>query len=171
MAKKSKRPDRGDTEPSWEEPLLTTLARSRQGSEDEGKKPAKDGSVTQRVSTTDIEGWLVEILGVERSIAREIWRVLTARVRQSLLDGKAVVLSRIGTVEPYTKKGTKYRHPTTGALEDIPPKTHLRLVVSQSFKLDANEKPKPARRMSKGKKRPVRRASRKKSKKKRAKAG
>ena len=139
-----KRASRNSTTPKWGSGSLADhLSRSRKGAKGASSSSIdEDGDVKARVGTKDIEAWLAELLGVTPDLAQDIWRVLTARFREQLLVGEPVVLSRIGTIEPYQKKSTTYRHPSTGELTDIPAKNHLRLTVSQSYRQDANTKSK-----------------------------
>lgn len=59
---------------------------------------------------------------------------LLAEVRHALLQQKPVRLTKIGTLQPYMKKGTSYRHPGTGELETVPERLYLRLSVSLDMK-------------------------------------
>lgn len=48
--------------------------------------------------------------------AREVWGELLAQFIRALCGGKSIVLRNLGTIEVYTKRPQRYRHPTTGEI-------------------------------------------------------
>lgn len=57
-------------------------------------------------------------------------------LREELLRGSSIVLTRVGRLEPFTKSGQNYVHPSTGELRRADPRRHIRLVLSQHLKRD-----------------------------------
>lgn len=48
--------------------------------------------------------------------AREAWSALLTHLTDALRAGKSIVLRNLGTIEVYTKRPQRYRHPTTGEI-------------------------------------------------------
>jgi nucleoid DNA-binding protein len=57
-------------------------------------------------------------------------------MRRALVRGRPVALTNVGTLEPFTKKSTRYRHPETGEMETTPRRRHIRFILSPSLKDD-----------------------------------
>lgn len=66
--------------------------------------------------------------------ARLVLTRLLAEMRGALLDRRPVRLTKIGTLVPYNKKATSYRHPTSGELMQVDERLYLKLNVSLDMK-------------------------------------
>jgi nucleoid DNA-binding protein len=118
-----------------------------------------NGRVTgNRLTGKDIEAYIAGLIGVKPDVAHELWRQIIAQVRDALVSGRAVNITNIGTLEPYEKAGTTYRHPTTGELTTTEDRQHVRFIVSTGLKADLNRARKKA-----GKKKSKKKAKKRKS--------
>ena len=63
-------------------------------------------------------------------------RVFLIILRRLLVDDISVNLLNIGTLAPYIKKATRYRHPETGDLRTTKPKRIIRFIASSKLKKD-----------------------------------
>jgi nucleoid DNA-binding protein len=61
-------------------------------------------------------------------------------MRRALVQGHPVALTNIGTLEPFLKKPTRYRHPETGEMATTPRRKHVRFILSPSLKGDLRRK-------------------------------
>lgn len=62
--------------------------------------------------------------------AKEIWALVLGMISKSLLSGQPVVLRNVGTLETYTKRAQRYKHPVTGDLRTASAKKHIRFTLS-----------------------------------------
>jgi len=69
-------------------------------------------------------------------LAKDIWKGILQSMRNSLLAGDDVTLTKIATIQRYAKKSSTYRHPSTGELETAPARQHLRLALSPQMKAE-----------------------------------
>lgn len=65
--------------------------------------------------------------------AREVWMSLLGQFVSALCEGKSVVLRNLGTIEVYTKRPQRYRHPTTGEIGVSESKPFVRFRPSPVF--------------------------------------
>jgi len=94
-----------------------------------------DGEKT-KVASREIEEYLCVTFGIQKPAATRVWDAILERLRGSLLQGRPVTLTNIGTIEPYTKKESTFRHPTTGKLEKVPARRYVRFLLSPSLKTE-----------------------------------
>jgi nucleoid DNA-binding protein len=66
--------------------------------------------------------------------AHEVYENLVILFRDSLLNGRPVILRRIGTFIPYLKAGRRYIHPTTGAVRKTNERWRVKFVMSRVLK-------------------------------------
>jgi nucleoid DNA-binding protein len=70
-----------------------------------------------------------------------MWSMLLSLFSDALLDGTSVVMRNVGTLETYTKKAQRYRHPVTGEIKVASPKRHIRLVLSPRMRSRLRRRP------------------------------
>jgi nucleoid DNA-binding protein len=87
-----------------------------------------------RFAGRDAERLLVERCGLTWTKSRLVWSMVLAALRESLLEGRSVSFSNLGTLTPYKSNGRRYKHPETGQITESPPKVQLRLKLSRNFK-------------------------------------
>jgi nucleoid DNA-binding protein len=81
-----------------------------------------------------MEIYLSKKLKLDGDEAQSLWALILDKIRGTLRKGKPVALTNIGTLEPFMKKPTRYRHPETGEMQDTPRRKHVRFVLSPSLK-------------------------------------
>ena len=113
---------------------------------------SREASGNGRLTGQDLEEFVAEITGLEASVARELWRQMLKKIRESLVEGQAVNMTNIGTLEPYDKKPTQYRHPDTGELQTAKGRKHVRFIVSVGLKEAMNRRRKAVKKKTKKKK-------------------
>lgn len=114
--------------------VSATSKRTRSRSAKKGGETSGNGRLTGQ----DLEEFVAKITGLEPGVAREIWRQMLGKIRKSLVAGQAVNMTNVGTLEPYDKQPTTYRHPDTGELETAQGRKHVRFIVSVGLKDDMN---------------------------------
>lgn len=67
-------------------------------------------------------------------VVRSIVTLILDLIRSTLVKGRPVALFNIGTLKPYLKKGSRYRHPLTGKQGRSPDRAHLKLVISPNMR-------------------------------------
>ncbi len=109
----------------------SALARGQLGksASGNGRAPGK----RQKLNRRDIEEFLANKAGIPEEAAQALWRLLLSRIRRALVRGSPVALTNIGTLEPFIRKPTQYRHPATGEIETAPRRRHVRFVLSPSL--------------------------------------
>ena len=91
---------------------------------------SESGKVTQ----STFECFLAAELDVPVPVAHECWKKLLGLIRVALRRGHPVSLTNIGTLEAYRKKGTSYRHPTSGEIQRAERRKALRLFTSPNMR-------------------------------------
>jgi nucleoid DNA-binding protein len=117
---------------------------------DEGKKkrgrprvykpiPNIDWDTADRVVGSDMENELRREFSLKQSGAKAIIQTLVKFIRKALIAGVPVTIPHLARLEPYARKGTNYRHPVTGELEEAEPRKHVRLILSTGLKKVLND--------------------------------
>ena len=87
-----------------------------------------------KVTQSAFEKVLIQEFGLKTKEATAVWRSLHGLISESLLQGVSVKLTGVGTLEPYDKKSTQYRHPTTGAVRKAPSRRHIRFILAPKLR-------------------------------------
>lgn len=103
-----------------------------------GGAKGKDRQTTKRHKLTrkEIEGFLARKTRISEEAAQAVWRLLLSHMRRALVRGRPVALTNVGTLEPFVKAPTRYRHPGTGEMATTPRRKHVRFILSPSLKND-----------------------------------
>lgn len=86
------------------------------------------------MSSGEVEEILSKELAATPEEAEKVWSSVLDRMSRALRSGRSVTLVHIGTLTPYTKQASVYRHPKSGAIEEIPERKHIRLQLSPTMK-------------------------------------
>ncbi|KKL87582.1 hypothetical protein LCGC14_1933280 [marine sediment metagenome] len=102
-------------------------------------KPSGGSSVTYsskngKLTRSLMEAFLAKSFGITDTAAQSIWRAILDRIRKALVKGQPVALTNVGTLQPFKKQATQYRHPGCGELRTTPARKHIRFVISPSLK-------------------------------------
>ena len=97
---------------------------------------SESSSKRHKLTRSEIEAFLEKKAKIPKPVAQGLWRLLLLRMRKALLKGHPVALTNIGTLEPFVKQPTRYRHPETGEMQVTPRRRHVRFVLSPSLKDD-----------------------------------
>lgn len=79
---------------------------------------------------------LCEEFDLTQKTAHILLRTIMVKMRDALLKGRPVALFQIGVIRPYLKKGSAYKHPTTGEMEEAEDRVHAKLVLSPNMRED-----------------------------------
>jgi nucleoid DNA-binding protein len=103
------------------------------------KRNSRNNGTPAKCTGSEIEQYIAEAFKVSPDVAHVVWRKILKKLRNTLVSGRSVSLMNIGTLQPYDKKPHRYRHPSTGEMQDAPERTHLRLVVSPGLLEDIQD--------------------------------
>lgn len=87
-----------------------------------------------KITRLEFEKFLIREFGMSKEKAQEVWKDLRRFIGAALEEGVAVNLTDVGTLEPYVKRATKYRHPGTGRVTKAPQRKHVRFVLSPALR-------------------------------------
>ena len=71
---------------------------------------------------------------VPDGLVQELYRASLRLMREALVSGRSVGLMGIGCLEPYRKRGSKYRDPMTGRLKRSSARIRVRFVLSNKLR-------------------------------------
>jgi len=69
---------------------------------------------------------IIREMGLSSSAAARIVDCFLDTIHTALVQGVTVRLINIGTFEPYIKSATRYKHPTTGEVTEVPSRPYVR---------------------------------------------
>ena len=121
------RPDVARPAAKRRKPHPSSARRPRSGS---GRK------ATKRVTTEDFIEHLLAEFDITQRDARAIVAALMSFAREALTKNTAVVLLKVGRLEPYWKPTQNYVHPKTGELTRTGRRKLVRFILSQGLKED-----------------------------------
>ena len=133
QAKPNRRTNRSPTKAKRGKRSAAPANGSRKGSGKAGEKPV---SKPEKLTGTDLETMLRDEYDIDAKTAHILVRDIMDTLRDALVKGRPVALFNIGTLRPYVKKGTTYKHPVTGEIATADDRVNVRLVLSPNMKDD-----------------------------------
>lgn len=93
-----------------------------------------DRKIYTRATSPTIINTVAVNTGVDRRDVELVYREVLDVIRRYLVDGARVNLSRLGTLERFTRAKRMYRHPHTGELRELPDRKSVRFILSRTLK-------------------------------------